>query len=319
MNSNTDSNPHFNGAGVVWSDRYAGLYEPVQYDDQFELQWQIALSGNADYFDNPGTSTTDDYIADRVFEWTGQHPQNKPGFSDPTMGSYVLDKPLNPSLIRGKKCIDIGSGMGRWTRTMQVLGASEVLSVDISPSALASTRSFNPNVLEADVVALKDTHPELGGQFDFANLWGVAMHTHDPAQTFASAAAMLRPGGALYLMVYAPEGIHNRPLTLKQRRHFHELASVEARLDWVDKVHSRRWSTQYSIKDNLLNLSRNLRRLPKGSKMSVLDRLEPYYNWVVPLEVIQGWMRKNGFAQITVLNAQQRNRAAHHVLGIKAA
>jgi SAM-dependent methyltransferase len=311
-------NPHFDQNRLVWDDAYSGEYQPPNYDEQFELQWHIALKGNPDYFNNPGTSTEDAYIQDRVYEWTGRHPSGQRRFSDPTMGSYVMDNPVDPALIIDKKCIDVGCGMGRWTRTMQMIGASEVLSVDISESAIASTRQFNSQVLRTNILKLPEEYPELIGQFDFANLWGVAMCTHDPKAAFASAAAMVAPGGALYLMVYAPEGIHDRPLTNIQRRRFHQLQSVEDRLAWVDKVHDRSWDSHYALKDNLLNLSRNLRGLPKGNKMGVLDMLEPFYNWVVPLAVIEGWMSENGFTQVTVLNPDQSNKAAHHVLGRKA-
>ena len=311
-------NPHFDDGRVVWSDEYSGLYEPPQYEEQFELQWNIALNGNPEYFDNPGASTEDDYIADRVYEWTGQHPSGQDRFSDPSMGSYVMDKPIDPELIRGKKCIDVGCGMGRWTKTMQMIGAGEVLSVDMSESGLASTAQFNPNVRQVNILRIREDHPDLVGQYDFANFWGVAMCTHDPKEAFASAASTVRAGGAMYLMVYAPKGIHDRRLTLAQRKRFHELSTVQERLEWVDTVHSRRWDGHYCLRDNLLNLTRNIRGLPKGNKMGVLDMLEPFYNWVVPLSVIRSWMTSCGFDQVDVLNARQQNKAAHHVLGIKA-
>jgi fructose-1-phosphate kinase PfkB-like protein len=65
--------------------------------------------------------------------------------------------------------------MGRWTRTMQSLGAKTALSVDVSESALRSTTRFNPNTLKANVMELPSEHLELEGKFDFGNFWGVAM------------------------------------------------------------------------------------------------------------------------------------------------
>ncbi len=311
-------NPHFDDNRVVWLDEYSGVYKPPVYDDQFELQWKLALQGNADYFDTPGASTDDAYVADRVYEWTGEHPNGGNTFSHPGMGSYVLDHPIDPNLIKGKRCIDVGCGMGRWTRTMQRIGAREVLSVDVSASALDSTRQFNPHVERADILRLREEHSEWIGQFDFANLWGVAMHTHDPRLAFASAAAMVRPGGAIYLMVYAPEGIHNRRLTLAQRRYFHTLTNAIDRLAWVEKVQARSWDTALPFIDNVLNLTRNLRGLPRSTKMGILDMLEPVYNWVIPLDTVHSWMSDYGFSNVTVLNSKQTNKAAHHVLGIKA-
>lgn len=310
-------NPHFDQNRIIWKDEYSGLYEPPAYDQQFDLQWKIALEGNKEYFENPGTSTDDKYIEDRVFEWTGEHP-TRAGYYDPSMGSRVLDKPLDKKLIKDKKCIDVGCGMGRWTRTMQYLGAYEVLSIDISENAIKSTSRFNSNTLRTNIMELPVNHPELEGQFDFVNFWGVAMCTHDPKKAFESAAFTVKPGGAMYLMVYAPEGIHGTRLTNAQRKKFHSLQSVEERLKFVDKVWSREWDSSYPLIDNILNVTRNIRGLPQGSKMAYLDLLEPFYNWVIPLEVIEGWMNNNGF-EFQVLNGGEKGklRAAHHILGIK--
>jgi SAM-dependent methyltransferase len=202
---------------------------------------------------------------------------------------------------------------------MQYIGAADVLSVDMSESALNSTRRFNPNALKADILKLPEQHPELGGQFDFANLWGVAMCTHDPRKAFASAAFTVKPGGAMYLMVYAPEGPHNRRETILARRKFHSLHSVQEKLAFVDKVHGRRWESTFPIGHNCRNVVRNILDRPKGYKIGYLDMLEPFYNWVIPVEVIEGWMKQNGFTQMTVLNQNETNKCAHHVLGRKGA
>lgn len=235
------------------------------------------------------------------------------------MGSRVLDNPVDPKLIKGKKCIDIGCGMGRWTRTMQSLGAKEVLSVDVSESALKSTSRFNPNTLEANIMELPNEHKELKEQFDFGNLWGVAMCTHDPKKAFESAAFTIKPGGALYLMVYAPEGIHNTSLANAQRKKFNSLNTVDEKLAFVDEAHARKWDWSYPLRDNVMNVTRNMRHLPKGSKIGFLDMLEPFYNWTIPLDVIETWMKNNNFSRMIVLNEGETGKArcAHHILGIK--
>ena len=310
-------NPHFDQNRIVWRDEYSGQYEPPVYDDQFELQWKLALGGNEEYFNNPGTSTDSRYIDDRVYEWTGKHPTSENGFYDPTMGSRVLDYPLDTDLIEGKRCVDIGCGMGRWTRTMQRVGAAEVLSIDISESAIESTRRFNDHIMKTDILKLPEQHPELREQFDFANLWGVAMCTHDPKTAFESAAFTVRPGGAIYLMVYAPDGSHNLPLTNVKRRKFHSLKGVEERLAFVDSVHARRWDADFPLIDNCKNVLRSLLGRHKGHKTGVLDMLEPFYNWVIPMGIIEEWMAGNGFGKVTVLNPHDKHNAAHHVLGQK--
>src|SRR2546430_12950396 len=108
----------------------------------------------------------------------------------------------------------------------------------------------------------------------------------------------------MYLYVYGPQGIHGRPLTNRQRQIFHRLSSVEERLRYVDQVYERRWESDLPLTSNLKNMLRNAVGRPKGSKHGVLDLLAPFYNWVIPLDVIGGWAKQGGVASHTLLNAQ---------------
>ncbi len=310
-----DLNPSFDDGLVVWDDRYRGHYHPPasSYSEEFELQWRLGLEAVEGYYRHPGACVDDDYIDDRIYEWTGHHPRNEELY-DASCGARPLDHKIDLELISGKRCIDIGCGLGRWTRVMQRLGAGSVLSVDLSASALQSVSRFNDRILVANVMRLTQEHSKLRQSFDFATLWGVAMHTHDPAQAVSQAAATVAPGGALYLMVYAPEGIHGTPLTQCQRRKFHALDTVNARLSFVDQVFNRCWDWDYSFLDNLKNLTRNLRGLEKGSRIGVLDMLEPCYNWVIPLKTISGWMHECGFERWQLLNDHEPHKCAYHIL-----
>jgi SAM-dependent methyltransferase len=306
-------NPHFDQNRVVWKDEYSGLYQPPVYHEQFEKQWRLALE-NMEYGETPGSSVSEAYIADRVYEWTGVRPGGG-GFHDPGMGSRVLDERVDPDLIRGKKCLDLCCGMGRWTKVMQSIGAAEVLSTDLSASALASVSRFNPNTREVDLMTLPEQHPDLVGAFDFTNCWGVVHHTHDPLKAFQVAAGTVAPGGALYLMVYAPSGIHAQPLTNRQRKIFHAIDNVEERLAFVERVWRREWDWRYPLIDNLKNRAHNFLGRDKGYLLGVMDMLSPQYNWVIPRDTVFGWMRSAGFQEVIHLNHGQQNPCAHHVLG----
>ena len=298
------------GDSGVWRDEYSGCFAPPpSYAEEFELQWKLALDGRADYYDHSGVSLDDRQIADRVYEWTGQG-EGSPGVTP-------LDRPIDPALIRDRDCIDVGCGMGRWTRVMQALGARSVLSVDLSDSALASVARFNPDVLRADIMTLPDRHPELVGRFDFANFWGVGMLTHDPRQAFLSAASTVRPGGAMFLMVYSPDGMGVQPEGMRKRRKFHALATVEDKLAYVDHVHDRKWESDAPLSENLRNLARNLLGRPKQPKIGLLDMLEPFYTWAIPLPVIEGWMQQAGFGRMELLNESAAWKGSFEVLGYK--
>ena len=310
-------NPHFDEGLLVWRDEYSGRYQspPNGYAEQFDLQWRLYLDVAEGMARAADASVDDEAIADRIFEWTGESRNH--GASSVEHVGRPLDNPLDINLIAGKDCIDIGCGLGRWTRTMQELGARSVLSVDISTSALAGVRRFNQEVLQADVTQLTGQHPELVNRFDFANLWGVAMNTHDPLKTFMSASATVKPGGALYLMVYAPEGMHNSNITNLRRKRFFQLETVGERLEYVDQVYHRRWDSSSPLTENLKNALRNFIGRPKGSKIGVLDMLEPFYNWVIPLEVIQDWMKQAGFESMCLLNDVEPRKCAYHVLMLR--
>jgi SAM-dependent methyltransferase len=314
-------NPHFDDGLLVWNDEYSGRYQaPVNgYSEQFDLQWKLYLNGDEGFNRAADASVEERDIVDRIYEWTGRFPAGAVGSYDTSMNSRPLDHPLDLNLFKGKACIDIGCGLGRWTKAMLALGAKSVLSIDMSESALAGVQKFNHEVLKADITEIPSQHPELVGEFDFANLWGVAMSTHDPLKAFLSAAATVKPGGAFYLMVYAPEGMHGTQAVNLRRKHFAELKAIDERLAYLERVHERKWDSYMPLHENLKNMLRNALGRPKGSKVGTLDMLEPFYNWVIPLDVIEGWMRKGGFAKMQLLNEFEAKKCAYHVLGIKAA
>lgn len=317
-------NPHFDEGLVIWRDEYSGHYQPppTTYSEQFELEWKLSLEDKS-YYNAAGASIDDDDIDDRICEWTRVHPRGQEYrdrmFKDPE--GMVLDHSINMDLIRGKDCIDLGCGLGRWSKVMLALGAKSVLSVDMSESALKSVRSFNSKTMRLDIMKIQSDHPELVGQFDYANLWGVAMCTHDPLQAFMNAASTVKPGGAIYLMVYAPEGIHGLKATNIQRSTFHRLNSLEDRLTYVEHVRNREWDNAYPLLFNIRNQLRNILRRPYGSKINFLDMLAPFFNWVIPLEVIYGWMDRAGFQTVDWLNEYHfrntRIKTAYHILGTK--
>jgi SAM-dependent methyltransferase len=309
------TNPHFDSNLVVWDDAYSGRYPPPfqGYNEQFDLQWRLSLR-DPRYGDAPGASTDERYINDRIYEWIGSHPDGINGFHNPIGGVRKLDEPIPVEAIRGQRCLDAGCGMGRWTRVMLGLGATEVISVDVSPSALESTRRFNPNTYYANVMTLPEDHPEWRGSFAFVNFWGVAQHTHDPLKAFLSVASMVKEGGYLFLMVYADGGLHHQPLTNLQRKIFHSLQTVQERLDFVEHVFNRRWDWRYPLRINIEHVYANLRGFHKGTLVGTLDMLEPWYNWVIPWQVIEGWTKKGGFSEARLLNPKEVGRCAYHVL-----
>ena len=288
-------NPHFDHHRVIWKDEYSGQYLPIDYSEQFDPQWKLFLEQRRGFTHHTGVETGDAWIDDRIFDLTGHHGVLVSGAAagDRDMGGRQrLDFRFALDYFRAKRCIDLACGAGRWTRALQALGA-RVTSVDISAHGLESVRRFNPDVERLNLFDIGD-RGDLHGGFDFALAWGVVMSTHDPALAFSNVARVVRPGGALYVMIYAPT-YHNSPAVLRQREHYHRhLGTVDERMRYIDE-----------IADD-----------PRNA-INYHDMLNPFYNWVVEEETIHSWFRRHGFTNVITLNASEEDPVAYHVVGTK--
>ena len=304
-------NPHFDDQRVIWSDAYSGAYEPVAYDQQFDDQWRLFLSRQTGFCDHTGVETSDEYIDDRIAELTGVRDvlwRRKWGalasiagrLSGRTaraerrgVGGRLWLEPKFPlDFFTGKRCLDAGCGAGRWTKTLRSLGAS-VKSIDVSRHGLESTRRFNDDVERCSLFEIPD-RAALHRAFDFTLCWGVVMCTHDPRAAFDAVASTVRPGGALYLMVYAPT-YHVSPQVLEWRARYHrECRTFDEKLAFAYSVADR--------PENAINL---------------LDMLNTFYNWTIPEDVCRGWFEANGFRDIVLLNRSEPHACGLHMLGTK--
>lgn len=305
-------NPHFDHDRVIWSDDYSGLYQPVEYSRQFDDQWKLFLEKRIGFHRHTGVETTDPYIDDRIYELTGVRgylERRRYGQLFPLVngfrsvlgldkrrdigGRLYLEPKFQIDYFKGKRCLDIGCGAGRWTRTLLALGAS-VKSVDVSPHALRSTRRFNDDVEVLNLFDIQDRRPDLHEAFDFTLCWGVVMCTHDPKIAFENVARTVKPDGQLYTMIYAPT-YHASSFVRQARRHYHTmLKNMEEKLSYA-----------YQIAD-----------CPENA-INVLDMLNTFYNWTVPEDVIHNWYRQHGYVDIRTLNKNEANPCAYHVLGTK--
>ena len=305
-------NPHFDHNRIIWSDEYSGQYYPVEYSRQFDDQWRLFLERRSGFCKHTGVETSDPYIDDRIFELTGVEgylTRRQYGFLYPVVrrvrhlrersesrdigGRLHLDPKFPIDYFKDKRCLDIGCGAGRWTRTLLALGA-RVKSVDVSPHALRSTRRFNHDVEALNLFDIIDRRPDLHEAFDSTLCWGVVMCTHDPKVAFQNICRTVKPGGQLYSMVYAPT-YHNSPFVLENRRRYHtELKTLEEKLQYAYQIADR--------PENAINL---------------FDMLNTFYNWTIEEEVVRHWYHSNGFRNIVTLNKNEQNKCAYHILGTK--
>ena len=115
---------------------------------------------------------------------------------------------FDPEFFRGKKVLDAGCGGGRNAIAMAQLGAAEVYGIDIGRQGIvnASQRAAgfgNVEFREASILEI----PFEDETFDFVWCAGVLMITDDEDQALDELTRVLKPGGLMYLLVYADEGM----------------------------------------------------------------------------------------------------------------
>lgn len=310
MSNRTLRNPHFDDNRILWSDAYSGQYAPVAYEEQFDGQWRMFLERERGFHSHTGVETDDEYIDDRIAELTGVRDfllkrdygeraeevalatgRRERAERRGVGGRLYLEPKFPIDYFKGKACIDVGCGAGRWTKTLKSLGA-KVKSIDVGEAGLESTRRYNYDVERVGLFDIGEARLDLVGAFDFALAWGVLHHTHDPKMAFDKVASTVKPGGSLYIMVYAPTYHIGDFVTTARRTYHREKTTPEQRIAFLHDLAK-------GDEDNMINY---------------LDMLNTFYNWVIDEPTIEGWCAANGLRPPVILNRAEPDACGHHVL-----
>ncbi len=113
---------------------------------------------------------------------------------------------IPPELFQGKRVLDAGCGMGRWSYTAAKSGARHVVGFDLHDGVLAAKTLAqgvgHANFLKASIFAL----PFREESFDSVVSVGVLDHTGDAHGAIRALLPALRPGGWLFVQLYASRG-----------------------------------------------------------------------------------------------------------------
>ncbi len=109
--------------------------------------------------------------------------------------------------LEGKAFLDIGCGSGLFSLAALLLGAKNVMAVDIDQDSVATTthvlETFAPKkAFKTKVVSVFDLDPKKHGTFDIVYSWGVLHHTGSMEEAIAKASKMVSPKGLFALALY---------------------------------------------------------------------------------------------------------------------
>jgi SAM-dependent methyltransferase len=185
----------------------------------------------------------------------------------------------------GRTALDAGCGGGRWTLGLLRLGC-RVLAVDASEQAVASTRAQMERrapeavaegrleTARADLLSLPASLSER--RFDLVFSFGVLHHTGDTRGALANVARLVGPEGVLFLYLY---GSRSAP----------PLARAV-----VNTVRFALSPLPFAAKRAVL-----ARLLPGRDTHQAFDLLSPTINETSADATVEGWLREEGFAEVT--------------------
>jgi len=110
--------------------------------------------------------------------------------------------------VRGKTVLDLGCGSGIHSLCYHLLGAREILSLDIDPYSVEATRVLwekagKPATWKIMQGSVLDAEFVRGlGRHEMVYSWGVLHHTGSMWEAIANAATTVAPGGLFWIALY---------------------------------------------------------------------------------------------------------------------
>lgn len=179
------------------------------------------------------------------------------------------------SLIKGKICLDVGCGPGRWTYVMQRLGAAKVDSFDVSSEAIKRCKEINPNAYVFDIWNL-----EPNPVYDFVISWGVLHHTKDTRKAFSKVVSQVKKGGMLHIMVYNKE--NDGPYDGFRGNMCQEKHKIWEKMTKEEKLQM--------CKEKVKTFGSDIH--------GWFDAFNPEFNWSFTTDEVKRWFVEEGFSDI---------------------
>lgn len=132
----------------------------------------------------------------------GEYSQFSPEHKEKLVEYLLDDTMLKAEYFKGKKVLDAGCGVGRFSYALAQLRA-DVTAIDYNDIAVKTAHEYlkdngQVKVIQADIFNLP--FPE--GSFDFIFSWGVLHHTGDTKKAFDRLVPLLKDNGIFFVMLY---------------------------------------------------------------------------------------------------------------------
>ncbi|BCT91114.1 ubiquinone biosynthesis O-methyltransferase [Lysobacter caseinilyticus] len=152
--------------------------------------------------DNPSSDNFRQAELDRFNElahrwWDPEGPQKALHALNPARLAYVAERAPLP----GTRVLDVGCGAGLLSEAMAAAGA-DVVAIDLAPDLLKVARlhGLETNVrVDYREVAAETLAADMPAAFDTITCMEMLEHVPDPGAVLSACAAMLKPGGRLFV------------------------------------------------------------------------------------------------------------------------
>lgn len=237
-----------------------------------ELLWRNDLKRGS-----TGNQTRDSFD----YQWgeipAGEAMPSNPEFLAATPQRIVEWTRLPAEWFKGKRVLDAGCGLGRWSYGLAKLGA-HVTAIDQSRNALEATKKLVSPVGEIEILQKDLLNLDLPpASFDFVWSFGVAHHTENLLKAFANICQCVKPGGWLFMMLY---GWPEDRVGFSGKADYEEIRQKTMHLSFAEKVEFLR------------------KRYPAEVVHGYFDAISPLVNELVTFEWIQTFLQAQGFERI---------------------